>query len=84
MIYLCYGEYQGRNLKAFYNYVIARVEQDNKDMSYKVYVSDLLKALAESTKRIQVSDRWYDHISGNSAKNEAEEAIENFFSDMRR
>ena len=53
-------------------------------MSYRVYVTDILKALAQSTNKIEVSERWYDHLSGNSSKDEVKEAINNFFSDMRR
>ena len=83
MIYLCYGDYHGRTLKAFINYVIARAEQDSRELSYKAYVTDLLQGLAMRN-GLDVSKRWYDLINGNGHKNEAEEALNNFFSDMRR
>lgn len=52
-------------------------------MSYRAYVTDLLQGLALRN-GIDVSERWYDLISGKSPKNEAEEAMQNFFSDIGR
>ena len=52
-------------------------------MSYRAYVTDVLQALAMRN-NIDISERWYDLISGKTPKNEAEEAINNFFSDIGR
>ncbi len=64
-------------------YVIARFEQHNENIGYRAYVTDILQALA-ARNGIEVSERWYDiAYSDSNGLSEAEQAINNFYSDFR-
>ena len=65
-------------------YCKARFEAYNEDISYKAYITDILKAMAER-QGFEVSQRWYDGISGipQDTRSDADIALENFFSDLR-
>lgn len=57
-----------------------------QELNYKVYITDVLKGIAESQfLGLSVAERWYDLIDGNNnndGKTEAEIALENFYSDI--
>ena len=65
-------------------YCKARYDAYNEDISYRAYITDILKALAEK-QGFEVSQRWYENVSGvpQDTKSEAEVALDNFFSDLR-
>ena len=56
---------------------------NQQELSYKAYVTDVIRAIARE-QRVDVSQRWYDTITGPvDTRPEAEVALDNFFSDLR-
>lgn len=51
-------------------YVIAKVNQRNEDLCYKVYITDCLSNLA------RVPERWYDFINGENEEQKRQEEAE--------
>jgi hypothetical protein len=51
-------------------------------LSYKTYVTDVLAALAQRN-GIEIKSRWYDVLYGERTENEAETALNKFYSDFR-
>ena len=79
MLWLCAGEYRGRSVKAFARYVFARFEQDAREKAYRVYVTDVLKILAENTAKYSGGSymklRYYDLIQPKPEENRTPEEI---------
>lgn len=78
-LWLCAGEYRGRSVKAFSRYVFARFEQDAREKAYRVYVTDVLKILAENTAKYSggsyMKIRYYDLIRPKPEENRTPEEI---------
>lgn len=70
-------------MKGFYKYIVAKAKEINDTVSYRAYMTDVLRAIAKS-KGIDVSERWYDLVRNGPVENEAEAALNNFYSDLRR
>ena len=80
---ICYAEYKGRTVSGYIKYILAKVNEKYKINSYRVYITDILKCLAEHN-NITVKGRWCELIDSNTrADNEAETALTNFYSDLR-
>lgn len=80
---ICYAEYKGRTVSGYIKYILAKVKEKYETKSYRVYVTEVLKHLAEHND-IKVDESWCDLIDGNvKADNEAETALTNFYSDLR-
>lgn len=80
---ICYAEYKGRTVSGFIRYFLAKVNEKYENNSYKTYITDILKSLAEHN-NIQVSDRWCDLAFGTvenqeESINQAKEEFYNFF-----
>lgn len=77
---ICYGEYKGRTVSGFIKYVLAKIKEKHRDESYRIYVTDMLYNIVHS----QDISRWYDIVYGaENTQDEAEIALNNFYSDFR-
>lgn len=50
MLWIAVGDYRGpRKLSIFLRYVIARLSQKERDMAYRIYLTDCLRFIGQST-----------------------------------
>lgn len=60
------GNYRGpSSYKAFVHYVIALFERDMKELSYRVYVTDMLRNIPQMT---YFNERWVDGLKSNAER----------------
>lgn len=62
-MWICAGEYRGRTIKGFITYVAAKVEEYVEEMNYKIYMSDILKGIAQQNK-LKVNKRYVELLPG--------------------
>lgn len=80
MLWLAIGEYRGRTLSGFFTYVQARQAQYMEELMYRVYVTDALQKIAESTANFAgghiMPYRFYGAVYGDGKEKEKESAEE--------
>lgn len=82
MLIVCAFEYKGiLNVKHFCRYVVAKYNLKQEEMVYKVYMSDLIKMIAENTARAvkdgkYTEKKWFDIINKNEEVEETRSAQE--------
>lgn len=57
-------------------YVIAKANQHNEELSYRVYMTDCMARIAQTDRR------WYDMLHPTDSGNEYQTALKNFYSDF--
>ena len=75
MFWLAYGEYRGRReIRPFLRYYTARLKAYTQERSYRIYVTDSLRAIPQES---WIVSRWVEILDGNAHKEQtADEIIE--------
>ena len=47
VLWLCMGEYKGNNIKTLLRYALARYTSHQRDMAYRIYVTESLRAIGK-------------------------------------
>lgn len=47
ILWLCMGEYKGNNIKTLMRYALARYTSHQRDMAYRIYVTETLRAMSK-------------------------------------
>lgn len=80
---LCiYEKTKIHNIKSFLRYVVLRFQNSQRELTYRIYVSDTLQIIAENTARMvengkYPTKRYYDVSFGKAPKEEKAEEIIN-------
>lgn len=73
MYWLAYGEYRGRrNIRPFLRYVIARLDEENREMAYRIYVTQSLQNVPQNK---YITKSYYDMIYPKPEDNRSAEEI---------
>lgn len=80
LIWECQGEYNGiKSIYAFSTYCVARARKAERDITYKVYVTDALKLILERL-GVSMGTRYYDTLH---LKPEETRSSEEIISDIK-
>ena len=74
-MFLCLGEYQGiRQANVFLRYVVSKYKEQQKEMAYRIYVTECLRMITENTAKqgggSYINKPFADVIGNNKPKDE--------------